>query len=199
MSKRVVIPSCLVIGLWLGSGCASTPEPPGNLVRDELSGAPDWVKKGCGSYWDDEDDKRICGVGSVGGTRNTGLARSGAMARARTEIARSLQVQIESMLKDYQATTTGGEGFGTAAADDQHVVDVGRQITDLSLAGTEMVDTWISDSGTYYVLVSLDSKKFKDAVSKMDQLSESVRQAVMQRADQAFEELDREIDQRHGR
>ena len=182
--------------LVVSAGCASTPEPPGNHVRDELAGAPDWVRKGCGNFWDDEDDRKICGVGSVGGTRNAGLARSGALARARTEIARTLQVQVESMLKDYQATTTGGQDFGAAAADDQHLVDVGRQVTDMTISGTEMVDSWISDSGTFYALVALDAERFKDAVSKMQNLSEGVRRAVIERADEAFRDLDRQLDKR---
>ncbi|WP_373047973.1 LPP20 family lipoprotein [Vulgatibacter sp.] len=190
------IVAALVVG---GAACSSTPEPPGNHVRDELAGAPDWVRKGCVAFWDDEDDRKICGVGSAGGTRNAGLARSGAVARARTEIARTLQVQVESMLKDYQATTTGGQDFGNAAADDQHLVDVGRQITDMTLSGTEMIDSWISDSGTFYAIVALDTERFKDAVSKMQNLSDSVRRAVIERADEAFRDLDEQLDKRRER
>jgi len=189
----------LALSLVAAAGCASTPEPPGNLVRDELAGAPEWVRKGCSHAWEDEDDKRICGVGSMGGTRNAGLARAGATARARTEIARTLQVQVESMLKDYQATTTGGQEFGRAAADDQHVTDVSRQITEMTLSGTEMVDSWISDSGTFYALVALDVERFKDAVGRMENLSEGVRRAVIERADEAFEDLDRQLELRRER
>lgn len=184
--------AALVFGAW---GCASTPEP-GERVRGELEDAPEWVRKGCGAFWDDDEEKRICGVGSVGGTRNAGLARSGAVARARAEIARTLQVQVEAMLKDYQATTTGGQEFGSAAADDQHLVDVSRQITDMTLSGTELVDSWISESGTFYALVALDAERFKEAVGKMQNLSESVRRAVIERADRAFEDLDRQLERR---
>lgn len=176
------------------AGCASTPKPPGEAVKGELAEAPDWVRKGCTGYWKDEKSKRLCGVGSVGGTRNASLARNAAIARGRTEIARSLQVQIEAMLKDYQATTTGGEDFGSAAADEQHVVDVSRQITETTLAGTELVDSWISSSGTFYALVALDVESFKEAVSQMRDLSERVRAAVVDRAERAFEDLDRQLD-----
>lgn len=188
---RSLVSICAAV---LAAACSSTPEPPGNHVRDEYAGAPDWVRKGCSSYWDDEDDRRLCGVGSMGGTRNAGLARSGATARARAEIARSLQVQIEAMLRDYQATTTGGQAFGRAAADEQHVEDVGRQITDMTLAGTELVDSWISDSGTFYALVALDVERFKEEVGRMQDLSEGVRRAVIERADEAFRELDRQLE-----
>lgn len=194
--KRFARVAFVAAALLVGAACSSTPEPPGSLVANELANAPDWVRKGCGAFWDDDDDRPICGVGSVGGTRNAGLARSGALSRARTEIARTLQAQVETMLKDYQATTTGGQDFGAAAADDQHLVDVGRQVTDMTLTGTEMVDSWISESGTFYALVALDTERFKDAVSKMQNLSEGVRRAVIERADEAFRDLDRQLEKR---
>lgn len=190
---RILIAACLVTG---AAACSTTPEPPGNHIRNEFEGAPDWVVRGCSRYWDDEDDRKVCGVGSVGSTRNAAMARSGAVARARTEIARTLQVEVESMLKDYQATTTGGQDFGRAAADEQHLEDVSRQITDMSLSGTELIDSWISDSGTFYALVALDLERFKDLVSQMENLSESVRRAVVQRADEAFRDLDEQLEKR---
>lgn len=178
------------------AGCASTPAPPGDAVKGELSDAPGWVRKGCSGYWEKKEEKRLCGVGAMGSTRNAALARSGAIERARVELARSLQVQIEAMLKDYQATTTGGAGFGSESSDEQHVVDVSRQITEMSLAGTELVDSWISSSGTFYALVALDVEGFKGMVAEMKVLSEQVRSAVIQRADKAFDDLDRQLDKR---
>ena len=87
-------------------GCGSSgPKEPGSIIENELDGAPDWVLEGKG------DDEVIYGVGAVAGTRNVTLARSTAEGRGRTEIARSLEVSVESMLKDYQSTTTGGEYF----------------------------------------------------------------------------------------
>jgi hypothetical protein len=184
----------MAVAALVGSGCAGTrPKPPATVVHEELEGAPCWVAKGGGCYFKNEAEraKYICGVGSVGGTRNVGLAREAAMGRARTEIARSLSVRVTSMLKDYQSTTTGGEEFGTSAADEQHITDVSKQVTDMTLSGTEIVDSWVSGSGTYYALCRLNVDGFKDAVRRMTQLSESVRQAVVERADKAFEELDR--------
>ncbi len=175
-------------------GCAKEPDAstPAGAMHGEFAGAPDWVIRGCSTYWGDEASKQICGVGSAGGTRNVSLARTTAIGRGRTEIARTLQVKVRAMLKDYAATTTGGEEFGTAANDEQHIVDVSKQITDLSLSGTEMTDSWISQNGTFYALVSLDVEKFSDSVNRMNQLSERVREAVVERADQAFAELDEE-------
>lgn len=191
----------LLVGLLGGAAlalaaCSTTPTPPKDAIENELADAPDWVRKGCSTYWEKGEERRICGVGAMGGTRNAALARTGAMTRARTEIARSLQTQVEAMLKDYQSTTTGGEAFGAAANDEQHVEDVSRQITEMTLSGTEMVDSWISKSGTFYALVSLDVATFQQAVSQMEQLSESVRRAVIDRAERAFDDLDYQLDRR---
>jgi hypothetical protein len=185
-----------VLLLLLAAGCASTPErlSPREAVSRELDGAPDWVVKGCSAWWGDDDDAHLCGVGSMGGTRNVSLAITTAMARGRTEIARTLQTKVKAMLEDYQATTTGGEEYGSAAADEQHVVDVSRQITDLSLSGSERKDLWISPNGTIFALMVLDLEKFQDSVARMDQLSERVRKAVIDRAEASFKELDEQVD-----
>jgi hypothetical protein len=162
------------------------------MMPNEFAGAPNWVIKGCQGFDGEAEGAKLCGVGSFKGSSNISLARTAAMARGRTEIARSLGVKVRSMLKDYQATTTGGAEFGEAASDEQHVVDVSKQITDISLTGTEIQDTWISNSGTYYTLMVLDVEQFEKSVNGMKRLSETVRQAIVERAEAAFTDLDDE-------
>ena len=181
----------MILTASLGAlSCASHVTSPGEAMPEEFAGGPEWLVKGCGAVESDADHGVICGIGSMGGTRNISLARTTAVARGRTEIARALQVKVKAMVKDYQATTTGGEDFRLAAADEQHVVDVSKQITDFTLAGTEMQDMWISRAGTVYALVVLDLDKFKDSVRQMTNLSEEIRKAVDLRAKAAFAELD---------
>lgn len=177
----------LVVVALVGCG-SSAPKEPGTIIEKELDGAPDWVLKGKGA-----DGEQIYGVGAVAGTRNIALARSTAQGRGRTEIARSLELSIQSMLKDYQSTTTGGEYFAKAANDEQNIEDVTRQITDITLSGTRQDDHWVSETGTLYVLMTLDVDDFKDAVDGMGQLNEDVRKAVRERADEAFRELDQNL------
>lgn len=172
--------------------CATEPNDADRPEDGPLAGAPDWVLKGCSSYWGDDGGSRVCGVGSMSGTRNISLARTAAIGRARTEIARSLETKVKAMLKDYQSTTTGGEEFGSAANDEQHIEDVSKQISQTTLSGTTLQDTWVGPDGTLYTLVAMDYESFNDAVAKMNQLSESVRKAVQERAKASFEELDEE-------
>lgn len=193
-----VLVAILAAGLVLSAGCAGTTTPPSieTVMGKEMDGAPNWVKgKGCP---DGDKNKAICSVGSMGGTRNVSLARETAIERARVQMARTLQDKVTAMLKDYQATTTGGQEFGTSAADEQHVRDVSKTVTDMTISGSEIIDSWVSNTGTYYALVALDVEKFKDTVNKIQNLSESVRKAVIERADKAFEELDTEIEKKEG-
>ena len=187
--KKLLISVISVLLLLVLSACGSADKKgTGNAVKNEFDGAPKWVLGSSSTA------KEICGVGSAAGSRNVSMMRTTAMGRGRTELARMLELKVQSMLKDYQSTTTGGEDFGKAANDEQHIVDVAKQITDTTLSGTEQKESWISDSGTLYVLMCSDIEKFKSMVDSMSQLSESVRKAVTERADKAFEELSKEIE-----
>jgi len=177
-------------------GCASGGSSPQDIMPNEFEGAPQWVIQGCHG---ESDGTKLCGVGSFKGSSNISLARTAAMARGRTEIARSLAGKVRSMLKDYQATTTGGAEFGEAASDERHVVDVSKQITDMSLTGTEVKDTWVSRSGTYYALMVLDLERFENSVERMDRLDEGVRKAITKRAKESFGELSDEIESERNR
>lgn len=196
MTERKILVAVAAVSSLLAACSGGSPEikktPANQAILSEYEGAPDWVAKGCMVHFSNRKDV-LCGVGGVSGTRNIPLARDAAVARGRTEIARSLQVMVESMLKDYQSTTTGGDAFGQAANDEQLIENVSRQITDLSLSGTRLEDSWISQNGTLYALVTIDMEAFKGALSKMSQLDEQVRKAVEARAQKAFEDLDRQV------
>jgi hypothetical protein len=176
-----------LVASFLVLGCGSSPAKPQNALQAELVGAPQWAKVPCQTTL--QDKKGVCGVGSISGMTNIALARSAAEGRARTDLARTLQVRVKAMLKDYQAATQGGPDNRTAS--ELHVEDVSKQITDTTLAGTRLQDTWISDTGTYWALVVLDTDAFKDSIQDMKQLDDRLRAAIAHRADQAFSELDR--------
>jgi hypothetical protein len=180
----------LLVASALAFACGGTNGPEAGFVTGDLAEAPIWVTQGCTAYWGDDEGGRVCGVGSMGGTRNVALARTTALGRARTEIARGLQTKVKAMLKDYQSTTTGGEEFGIAAADEQYVEDVSKQITEMTLNGTAQQDMWISPGDTVYVLVALDVANYHDSMSQMTNLSENIRRAVQERSEIAFRELD---------
>jgi hypothetical protein len=192
--------SALALLLAGALGCASAPPPPPpvappppqNAMQAELAGAPKWVMMGCAAYFGEKKDK-ICGVGAVAGMTNPAMARTAAQGRGRTEIARSIKVKVKSMLKDYAAVTKGGPG--AKLNNEEHIEDVSKQITDTTLSGTRLQETWISNSGTWYALMVLDTDSFKESLkAEQNQLDEKTRAAIVERADKAFAEIDQETE-----
>lgn len=198
--KKSVVSLCSAVvfgGLLLGCGTTPPPPPPQPIqpaaqvspLKREFNdpSAPAWVRKGCGASFGDKK-KLVCGVGIVSGMTNPGLARSAAEARGRTAIARSLSARCKSMLKDFQSTVRGGPG--NKVSDEQYVTDTSKQVTDRTLVGSRLEDTWVSDAGTTYALIVLDLETFRNQVKEMNQLDEQIRRAIVERADKSFEELD---------
>lgn len=162
----------------------------GELVDAAGNPAPAWVTAPSNYRKDAEGLKVVCGEGSVGGTANMSLAQNGAAGRARENLALAVETKVAAMLHDYQSTTTGGGQFGAAANDEQHLVDTSRQITERTLSGTEVNETWISSKSTLHSLVCLNVERFKGSVKGMQELDEATRAAVVERAEKAWGELD---------
>ena len=170
----------LLTGLFLagcGGGDEEVETDPGVYVSEEFQGAPEWVITGHG---DDQD--KIYGLGSFKGSRDPGLARDTALARARNDIVLRIQAEVRSLLESYQASTTGGEAYGEAANDEQHVENMVAQVAKMDISGAGMETQWISKTGTYWVLASVDMEEFSRKVDQMAQLNEQVREDVVRRA-----------------
>ncbi|HEX5657201.1 MAG TPA: LPP20 family lipoprotein, partial [Polyangiales bacterium] len=105
-----------------------------------------------------------------------------------TELARVLQVRVKSMLKDYQAATQGGPDNATSS--EQYIEDTSKQITDVTLSGSKLEQTFVSETGTFWALVVLDVEAFKDSLQKVNDLNEQVRAAIIERAERSFQQLD---------
>lgn len=182
------------VGSVLG-GCGPKLPPDRAAMQAEYQGAPDWVVKGCNSYWKAATEKpMICGVGVSDGSRNPAMAHASAALRARADIAKKIRVTVTSILKDYQASTTGGGHYGSDADDEQHVESITREITEISLPGTEVVDSWISENGTYYVLVVLSMDRFKDSVQTINDLSETMKSHLLEKANKSFDDLEKNVE-----
>lgn len=179
--QMITFLSSLLLGLAMLAGCGGgDPAPetdPGIYIAEELRGAPAWVIRGAG-----DDPEKIYGLGSFTGSRDLGLARDTALARARNDIVLQIQAQVRSLLESYQATTTGGSEFGEAANDEQHVENMVAQVGKMDLSGARMDQQWMSPTRTLWVLASVDVEEFSNKVDAMSQLSERVREDVVERA-----------------
>lgn len=180
-----------VLATTLLGGCGSSPPPPANgaaaAMNREFDGAPKWVFN-CSTTFGSKKNG-ICGVGSVANMSNPALARTAAEGRGRAAIARSMQVRVKTMLKDYQDSTRGGAD-GKAGADEQKITDVSIQVSNRMLEGTQTQDLWTSGNGTLYALVVLNLDAFLAQLKEMKELDEQMRVAIGDRAEKAFQETD---------
>ncbi len=195
MRKHIILLLLTVSFLALvltGCGGANTEaQSPSNPNMAALEGAPDWVTKDCRLHFANTEQTNtvICGVGSVSGMADRSLARQAAAGRGRTEIARFLQLRLQSMLKDYQKATNNADG---SLSTDTEIVSVSKQITDITLNGTRVLETWISTQGEYFSLVTLGVDDFTNAIESSSELEAPLREAVLEGAPKLFSELDAE-------
>jgi len=169
------------------AGCGGVKVKPAGL---EKIGAPEWVYKGGGAFKEDKG-RVLYGVGSSSGVRNKTLATSAADNRARNEIAKTLEVFVSSLMRDYAASTTAGDFKNTA--EEQHIEQAVKTVTSMTLTGAEIVDHWEdSRNGDIYSLARVDLESFKNNLEKMETLNEKVREFVKERADKLQDDLSKE-------
>ena len=168
------------------SGCGSN--EPDVYVNPEFEGAPDWVQlpyvKG-----------KIAEMGSAPANKmnDFGFQRELALANARNNLAKRLNVKVKSMFKTYSSQTSANDGTFDMTAE-----SVSKQITKQSLSGTSQHSSWMSKSGTLYVLVTIDPKSVSDLMEQNAKSSYGNDTAAYQRflAAKAQGELDKELTKR---
>jgi len=188
--------SIIVMGLVfamsaLGCGGAQKEDSASNPQMNELSSAPDWVYKDCQQHFSNttETGNVVCGVGYTSGITSRSLARSAAAARGRTEIARVLSVKVQSVLIDYQAAKGAADG---TVSSEQQIQDMAQQVTDISLQGSRMVESWISPKGDFYALMAMNMSDFTGVLQNDSSLDPDIRNAVLNNAHKLFSDSDAE-------
>jgi len=186
---RGFAPSLATLGLWalgFSFACASngpleSATPPARSVGDVLADAPPWVTSGCRTYWSDAVKRRqvVCGIGSAVSNRNRVAARETAIARARSVIARSLEVTIESLVR-LEERETGDSDLET----------ISHQLSSTSLRGVQLESVWRAETGEVHALVSLDLDRVQKTVRSSHSLSPTAREDLARRAADAFAALD---------
>ncbi len=184
----------LLLGLSLiafAPACGSTQAENPNRVPAHLKGLnfPAWVLKGSGASGK-EQEKVFVGVGSVTGVRNHSLARTAAENRARSEVAKVLEVYSASMMKDYMASTTAGDM--SASSEEQHIESTIKTVAKETMSGVQIVDHWYHPDGTVYARAELDLNSFTNNLDKMKELNTKVRDYVRKNAERSFMDLESE-------
>ncbi len=178
------------IALLLASilGCSSPPpsaSPYATPAREpaSLEDAPTWLLSGCRAHWSDPARARriVCGVGSAPAHRNRVAARETAIARGRAEIARSLEVTIESLVR-----------LVDRSGDDGDLDTIVHQLSSTSMRGIQLEEVWRAASGETYALVSLDVARIEESVRDTPRLRPAERESLAARAAAAFAALEAE-------
>lgn len=176
----------LIAGIFLMVGCASTPKE--TPSADTAAAGPNWVMKGSGAF-DVEGSKVFYGVGVASGIKNKALLRQTSDNRARAEIARTLEIYVASLTKDYMASTTAGDM--SESSEEQHVETALKTFTKATLHGATIVDRWKDPAdGTMYSLCELDLVAFKETLDDYKELDEKVRDYVRDNADKLHDEME---------
>lgn len=134
---RVTVGAALFV--FAGACGSSTPPPqqPAASAASKPAGraAPEWVMR------TPKMKGNICAVGAVEPTfyRQDGIVSAGEAARA--ELARSVQVKITSVM--YQEESSSG-GY----VDQAFVSEVVGSISDVVLAGSQVMESWYDESGS---------------------------------------------------
>lgn len=191
--KRVLLSTAVISTLFF-TGCTNQPnqanQQAGQVYVDpELQGAPSWVMMPM-------VEGTIAEVGS--GKRNVAgdmsFQRNEAMADARDNLARLISTKVKNMFKSFKSST----GTGDTATFDKAAESVSKQIASQTLNGTMVKDTWISRSGTLYVLMAVNSDAVADMMEKTLKSNSSFKndQALYQKflASKAQGELDAELE-----
>ena len=166
------------------AGCSS--KDLGNVSND-LKGAPQWV-------FNPSVEGSIASMGSA--PRNAGndfsFQRQEAMGSARDEMARQMSVKVGNMLKSFKSAT----GSGDDATFDRSTESVSKQIASQTLQGTRSINTWISQNGTMYMHVVLDTESVIEAMEQAVKTSYKNDKAIYQKflAKKAQDELKEELE-----
>ncbi len=180
MRARRVMVLCVLLaaGLLFVVGCATT-----------HTKGPEWTLKGSGVF-DEDTGKVFYGVGVASGIKNYALLRSTADNRAREEIAKTLEIYVAALAKDYMASTTAGDM--AASMEEQHVEQALKTFTKTTLHGAVIVDRWPNPKdGTFYSLCKMDLLAFKEALNNYNELDSRVRDFVRKNAERLHGELEK--------
>jgi len=164
------------------------------------SSVPDWVVKGSGAFPGDRG-KAIYGVGVASEDPNPQLQRNIARLDARAELARSEKVYVAELLKQFVQKHQDWFDMDYASSVEFYQ-QAAKQVTESTLYGSQVIDTWHDEDGDYmkpgtlYLLMflPLDNEFFDAAQKRYESLIRQHQAKLLKKeANEALKELDEEL------
>lgn len=153
--KKILMLFAVSVFAVTGCGDKSDVKQPESMVQNAcFAGAPDWVISGGA-----EGGFTAVGAAPIG-KAGIQFARTAAMGNARDEMARSIEVKVNNMLKDFTQST----GIGDDEVVDKVSASVSKQVASQTLKGTKQQAIWSSPCNELYVLISSDSNAIENSV-----------------------------------
>ncbi len=178
--KRTIILTFVSGGLLILTGCAGKMESGTTEARDSRD-MPAW------SLERPAAEGMIYGVGQAK-KQNPSLAKKVAAQRARDEVAAAVKVKIESLVKDFMQES----GIGERAEALEFTQAVSKGVTDATLTGAIIKETYLGKDGTYFVLVEYSLDQARRAAIETARQEEALWNEF--KAEQGFEALELELD-----
>jgi hypothetical protein len=152
----------------------NAPTSSGDIYVDpEFQGAPDWVMN------TPFINGKLTAVGSA--PRNAGndmqFQKELAIGSGRDNLARQISISVKNMLKRFASST----GTGKDGTYDNSSETVSKQIASETITNSRAIKSWISKTGTYYVLVVKDTSSVVDTMDKKVKTSYKNDKAMYQR------------------
>ncbi len=182
MKKSIVLTVLVFVLALVMASCGSASAP---QKKSKIDLGPDFAKGS--KYW---PANKICaayGQDTTPETVNTDI--DDATQSGRVELAREMKVVVNAVHKDYhEKLKAKGGRYDEAAIVDASV----SQVIDVTVSGSERVDadtTLNGDVDMVWVLVCIDREKFINAIKNAQDLSEALKDEILERATNEWDEL----------
>ena len=152
--KKAVFCAAAAVMLLALSGCKSAPAAIATDVSDTVNGVPAWV-----ATMSLKSDAAHYEVGYGRGS-NRATSQKKAEADARNKIAMWLQVNVQTVLRNY----TQDAGIGEESELIEFMEEVSKQTAEASLSGASIESVYIDYEGGVYVLMSLSMDALADSL-----------------------------------
>jgi hypothetical protein len=129
----------------------------------------------------------VYGVGQAK-KQNPSLAQKVAAQRARDEIAASVRIQVESLVKDFMQES----GVGERAEALEFTQAVSKGVTDATLTGAIIKEMYQAKDETWFVLVEYSLDQARRAAIETARQEEALWNEF--KAEQGFDALERELE-----
>lgn len=183
--KKTLILTGVVAATLLLTGCGKKePAKPNFNCQQAGVKAPEWT---CTPVIGDN----IVGLGTAKNNiaNDYGMQLEEAEANGRTSIARRLETQVKTLMKNWTRVT----GAGASQAYEKNVESVSKQTANQSLRNSRVLKSWKNPKdGTLFVLMGVDKGSTKENFKTSLRNEEALWQQFQSK--KAMEELDKEFE-----